>query len=129
MRIAGALLVLLTSQGLTACQSGSECPRSCPSENLLTTVVDVTASSGLPDSGVQATMTGPVTGSFSCQSGACFWMGPSLTGGSYTLKVSSTGYQATAQQERVTISQACGCTSASIEPPTEMLTPRDGGSD
>ena len=127
MRMASTVLLLLASQGLAACQS--DCPRGCPSEDLLTTVVTVTTSSGVPDSGVQATMTGPVTGTFSCQSGACFWMGPSLTEGSYTLQVSATGYGETAQQEMVKISRACGCTSASIDPSTVMLTPGDGGSD
>ena len=126
MRFASALLIF-ASQGLVGCQSN--CPRSCPSEDLLTTVVNVTTSSGIPDSGVQATMTGPVTGTFSCQSGACIWVGPSLTEGSYALQVSATGYAAIAQQEEVTISQACGCTSASIDPSTVVLTPSDGGSD
>lgn len=124
--VVSAAFLLVASGWVSACQ---KCPPTCPGQNLSTTVVDVTLPSSKAVSGVDATMTGPVNGRFSCESGACFWEGPELKAGSYTLQVSAPGYETTTQQETVTISQFCGCSEASIQPSTVSLSPADGGSD
>jgi hypothetical protein len=87
-------------------------------------------------SGVQATLTGPVTVTMSCEptaSGtACRWPSQvAVTAGTYSLQVSAPGYQPTLVQAEVTLKnpEECGCTSSSFEPSTVPLSYADAGTD
>ena len=74
--------------------------------------------------GVQATLTGPVTVTMSCESRgaqtACMWpVNLAVTAGTYALQVSAPGYQTTTEQAEVTMTAGmCGCTGTSFEPAT-----------
>jgi hypothetical protein len=84
--------------------------------------------------GVQAQLTGPVTGTMVCQANGtavlCSWpSGVDVTAGSYSLQVSAAGYQMTTIPVEVTTPPpgACGCSADSIRPSTVALSPTDGG--
>jgi hypothetical protein len=83
-------------------------------------------------SDVQATLTGPETGTMSCQpnfsSTLCGWPPVPVTPGSYMLQVSRPGYEPISVPVQVTVSPpTCGCMAGSITPSTVLLSPVDGG--
>ena len=84
----------------------------------------VTTSPAMVVSGVQATLTGPVTVTMSCKprgaQTACMWpINLDVTAGTYALQVSAPGYQTTIVQAEVTMTaETCGCTGTSFEPST-----------
>jgi hypothetical protein len=131
-----ALVAVLALSSLTmgACGSGSgqPCPSECPA-TYVGAIVAVTTTPAMAVSGVQATLTGPVTDSMSCQPNgtatACMWSPATpVTAGTYALQVSAPGYQTTTTQVEIAISPpVCGCTQASIEPSMVALGPSDGG--
>ena len=85
--------------------------------------------------GVQATLTGPVTGTMSCQPNGtvslCRWPAAvTVTPGIYTLQVSAPGYEPMTTLVVVSISPVtCGCMEAEIEPLMVTLTSVDAGTD
>ena len=86
--------------------------------------------------GVQATLTGPVTGTMPCQATSsailCGWpYGVVFTPGTYSLEVSAPGYETTTLQVEVTISPPfCGnCTVGSIQPSSVSLSAIDAAMD
>jgi hypothetical protein len=112
--------------------AGQRCPFGCPATSAGATVA-VTTVPAMAVTGVQATLTGPESGTMSCAPSfdaiVCAWpVGVALTPGAYTLEVSAPGYQTTTVQVELTISPpTCGCTIASIQPSTVVISPVDGG--
>jgi hypothetical protein len=120
--------------GMSACGGGQNCAGGCPATR---DTADVLVSTGtaMAVNGVQATLTGPVTGAMSCQPDGtftlCEWPAAvAATAGIYTLQVSAPGYQPITTLVAVVISPVtCGCTMANVEPATLALSPSDGGLD
>ena len=133
MRTALALAVSVVA--LASCGAGQVCPRGCPAPDLGTGIgVTTLAATGVNN--VQATLTGPVAGTLSCQTSSagtyCLWpLTVAPVAGTYSLQVSAPGYQATTIQVEVTTPPpgACGCSADSIQPSTVVLSPSDGGMD
>ena len=134
-------MVLVTATALTmgACGSGSgekacDPAPQCPVASATASIV-VTAAPAMAVNGVQATLTGPATGTMSCQPNGsatlCLWpAGVAASAGTYTLQVSAPGYQTTTTQVEVTVGPpSCGCTFASVEPSTVALDSDDASTD
>lgn len=134
-----ALMVLaLAPLALTACGggvAGQTCPFGCPAAYLTANVV-VTTTPAMAVNGVQAVLTGPVTGTMVCQPNfsalLCQWP-PTVVvmPGTYSLEVSAPGYHTTTIQVEVAIPPpgTCGCSADSIKPSTVSISPTDGGVD
>ena len=96
---------------------------------------EVTTSPAMVVSGVQATLTGPVTVTMSCKprgaQTACMWpINLVVTAGTYALQVSAPGYQTTTEQAEITMTTGmCGCTGTSFEPAGVALSSADAGMD
>ena len=112
--------------------AGQRCPFGCPATSAGATVA-VTTVPAMVVQGVQVTLAGPESGTMSCapslEAIVCQWpVGVPLTPGTYALEISAPGYQTTTVQVTVTISPpTCGCTIASIQPSTVVISPVDGG--
>jgi hypothetical protein len=123
---------------VSACGSGSgqSCPWGCPAPSVYATVV-VATTSAVGVNGVQAQLTGPVSGAMACQPPSlsaviCEWPhGVAVVAGTYSLQVTAPGYQPTLAQVEVATPPpgACGCSADSITPSTLSLTPADAGTD
>ena len=115
----------------SACREDT-CPRGCPA-TALTASVAVTTMPAMAVNGVQATLTGPVTATMSCQPNfsaiLCEWpLGVAIAAGTYSLEVSAPGYQTTTFQVEVIIPPpTCGCRLASIQPDIAVISPVDAG--
>ena len=128
-----SLGLALSLLSVSACggSGGQPCPGGCPATSATATVaVSTTPAMALSD--VQATLTGPETGTMSCQpnlsASLCEWPPVPVTPGTYTLQVSAPGYQPVIVPVQVTVSPpTCGCTFGSITPSTVSLSPVDGG--
>jgi hypothetical protein len=90
--------------------------------------------------GVEAVLTGPVSGTMMCQpnppvsSVVCSWPpGIDVVPGTYSVEVSAPGYVTTTVQVVVAVdvppAVACGCSGDTIKPSTVSLSPADGGVD
>lgn len=135
MRTVKVLVLELSLLALSACSGGQTCPSGCPAADANATVL-VTTMPAIAVEGVQATLTGPVTGTMPCQPTLaailCGWpYGVVFTPGTYSLQVAAPGYQTTTLQVEVTISPPfCGnCTVGSIQPSSVLLSATDGGDD
>lgn len=136
VRTVSLAALALSSLLVNACGSsnGQPCPFGCPATYVTASVALVTTPA-MAVSGVQATFTGPVNGTMSCQPNGtatlCTWPGATpVMAGAYSLQVSAPGYQTTTTQVEVTIAPpTCGCTPASIEPSTVALSSADAGTD
>lgn len=102
------------------------CPHSCPAAYILIGL-DVTADDGDPISGVEATFSGPATGTMSCDTGqtttVCPWPAMAVSAGTYSLHVTAPGFQAKDLSAEVSITNDCGCDLPSLVPSTVSLTP------
>jgi hypothetical protein len=129
--------MILMLAALAACD-GQKCPYGCPAAWLGASVAIVTAPQAVVN-GVEAALTGPVTGSMRCQpnppvsSVVCDW--PTGAGavvpGTYSLQVSAPGYETTTIQVEVATHppDPCGCAWDSITPSVVSISPTDGGAD
>ena len=115
-----------------SCQT---CPGSCPAASAGATFV-VTTTSAEAASGVQVNLTGPMTGTMSCQPNfsavLCEWPpGVAVVAGTYSLQIYAPGYQPTLAEVEVATPPpgACGCSADSITPSSVMISPADAATD
>ena len=125
----------LAASALTACNAKQDCPLGCPVASATANVV-VTTSPAMPVNGVQAVLTGPVTGTMPCRPNfsalLCEWpQGVAVVAGTYSLQVSAPGYATTTIQVEVATPPpgSCGCASDSITPSTVAIGRTDGAVD
>jgi hypothetical protein len=130
MRTLGGLVLGAWMSALAGCQN---CEPECASPSGQTFFVVTTPT---VVTGLQATLTGPVTVNMDCSPDApqtyCTWppYSTAVTAGSYSLQVSAPGYQTTTVPATVTLGAGgCGCTAASFEPSTVTITAADAGTD
>ena len=128
------MVLALAPLVLTSCGGGHTCPLSgCPAARLTATVV-VTTTPAMAVNGVEAMLTGPVTGTMVCQPNSsatlCQWP-PTVVvmPGTYSLQVSAPGYDTTTIQVEVATPppETCGCAYDSIKPSTVSISPADAG--
>ena len=111
---------------------GAPCPWGCPAPSATANIAVMTVPATALD-GVQATLSGPASGTMSCAPNfsaiLCEWPGGvEVVPGTYSLEVSAPGYQTTTLQVEVTVSPpSCGCTFGDIQPSTVTLSPADAG--
>jgi hypothetical protein len=124
--LASLLLVLGSCGG-----ADQTCPWGCPAARATATVV-VSATPAMKAKGVQAVLTGPVTGTMACEpSGSavlCQWPpAVDVVAGTYSLQVSAPGAEmATVQVEVAAPAPGpCGCSTDSIQPSAVTLGPAD----
>jgi len=134
MRIVATCAFLVASIGLSGCGASADCSGSCPGTYITASVlVNLPSSMGLK--GVQATLTGPVTDTMSCQpygmASVCTWSNTApITAGDYLLQISAPGFQTMTFQVQVAVPRpSCQCVGASIEPATFSLSQSDATSD
>jgi hypothetical protein len=129
-----SLYLALFLLSASACGGGDgeqPCPWGCPATAATANVV-VNTIPAVALSDVQATLTGPQTGTMSCQPNSsatlCEWPPVPVTPGTYTLQLSAPEYQPATVPVLVTVSPPmCGCTAGSITPATVSLSPVAGG--
>lgn len=132
MRAVLAFALGLGAVAMAGCQACDRGTCVLPAEEVF---FEVTTSPAMVPSGVQATLTGPVTVTMSCKprgaQTACMWpINLNVTAGTYALQVSAPGYQTTTVQAEVTMTAGmCGCTETSFEPSTVPLSSADAGTD
>jgi hypothetical protein len=133
MRTVAGLALLVVALG--SCGIGQTCPGGCPAAWVGATVV-VTTTPAMAASGVQAVLTGPATGTMSCQPNfsavLCSWpLGVDVVAGAYSVQVSAPGYETATIPVEVTVPPPgpCGCSADSIQPSTVTISHSDGGSD
>ena len=128
--ITGTLRMILVLAPLTACGpgGGQPCPASCPAARVGASIAVVTMPAAVVN-GVEAVLTGPVSGTMSCQpnppaSVVCDWPTAAVVSGTYSLQVSAPGYETTTVQVEVATPPPgpCGCSIDSIQPSTVSLT-------
>lgn len=130
-----AVLTLSIVAGGSCGQTCSGGARACPPPSAGIGVA-VTTTPAMVVNGVQAELTGPVSGTMLCKpspyhpSTYCEWpYERDVVAGAYSLQVSAPGYEtATIQLEVATPPPGCGCLSDSIQPSTVTLRATDGGS-
>jgi hypothetical protein len=135
-----ALCLVATLTALTGCGSDDNdstptvamhtpCPHSCPVAYVHITL-DVAAENGDAIGGVEATFSGPATGTLSCDvdqnTTVCRWPAMDVSAGSYSLHVTAPGFQAEDVSAAVSITHDCGCDLPSLTPST-MKIPRFRG--
>lgn len=135
MRTAAA--VALSVLALASCGGGAgqTCPLLCPAASFGANFV-VRTTPDMPVNGVQAVLTGPVSGTMACAPNfsaiLCEWPpGVQVVAGTYSLEVSAPGYQAMTVQVEVATPPPgpCGCSEDSLEPRSVTINPADGGLD
>jgi hypothetical protein len=118
--------------GCGSATGGQTCPSFCPATSSSATIVVMTVPAMALD-GVEATLSGPVSGTMSCVPNVsailCAWpRGVAVVPGTYSIEVSAPGYEAATLGVEVTVSPpSCGCTSGDIQPSTVTLTPAGAG--
>jgi hypothetical protein len=134
MRMVWRLSLTFSLLGLAGCQANDCSQGLVPIAPPL--ALEVVTSPARQIDGVQATLTGPVSETMSCQAFAggstCAWSNgaPPLTGGTYSLQVSAPGYRVTTLQATVSVESSCGQTASSISPNIVGLDPAsDAGVD
>jgi len=135
------VVLALAPLAMTACGvehgGGRPCPGSCPVATA-TAAVGVVTTPPMVVNGVEAVLTGPVSGTMTCTPNppvfavSCAWPpAVAVVPGTYSLQVSAPGYETTTIQAEVTGRPPglCGCWLASIKPSTVLISPTDGGVD
>jgi len=127
-----SLIGLVSFHSVVGCASAGDsppCPYSCLAAHL-GIVLDVTgATDGGPVSGADATLSGPITVTMSCEPNGtatvCRWPGGPVTAGTYSLLVTAPGFQSANVSATITVTPdpRCGCEWATIQPSRVTLDP------
>ena len=123
LRFGVALTAALAA--LTACSDQRQCVEpQCPAAGL-----PIVAADGSQLSGVQATLSGPMIATLSCNSDStvttCFFPADFSTAGTYSLHVTANGFEAVDLNETVTFRPAgtpCTCPGPELNPTTGVVT-------
>src|SRR4029453_8045813 len=116
-----SVLVLASSFSGVSCESG--CPKSCPATSSGIGLAVYGGVGGGVVSGGEATLTGPMTVTMSCEPSAngaattCSWPPGPVTAGTYSLLITAPGFRSAYLTATVELSPPhCGCVFATLDP-------------